>query len=107
MNKLALKLPGGEEILPPPTLNPNITDLGSLISGIINIIAYIALFLTFYFLIWGAWSYIFAGGEKEALGKARERIKWALIGLIIVLLSYSIARYAGEIFPPAGGDLPF
>ena len=107
MKYLALKLPGGEEIQPPSDLNPNIVDLGSFISGIINIVSFIAMFLTFYFLIWGAWSYIFASGEKEALGKARERIKWALIGLLVVLLSYSIARYAGEILPPVGGDLPF
>lgn len=82
------------------------TSLASIVSGIVNIVSFIAIFLTFYFLVWGAWSYIFAGGEKEALGKARERIKWALIGLLVLLMAYTIATYAGEIFPSKGG-LPF
>ncbi|MEK7616568.1 MAG: hypothetical protein AAB414_00745 [Patescibacteria group bacterium] len=103
MNKLALKLPGGEDIDNPV---PQIPDLGALVSGLLNISIFIAAFLSFYYLIWGAWAYIFASGEKENLAKAREKIKWALIGLLVTVMAYTIATYAGQIFPAKGG-LPF
>jgi len=102
--KITLNLPGGQTIDNP---SPNITDLGGFLSGLLNITFYIATFLAFYFLIWGAFQYILAGGKKEELAKARARISWALIGLIIVFAAYLIAKFASEIFPPSKGGLPF
>lgn len=106
MNKLALQLPGGNIVSPPPDLKKDFVDLASLLSPVLNIIFYIAVFLTFYYLVWGALSYIMAQGQKENLAKARSRITWALVGLMVTLLSYFIAKYAAEIFKPTGG-VPF
>jgi len=77
-----------------------------LLSGGLNIALYIALFIAFYYLVWGAFQYIVASGKKEELAKARARITWALIGLIVVLLAFFIAKFAAEILQPKGG-LPF
>lgn len=85
----------------------NLTNLGDVLSGLLNITLYIAVFLAFYYLVWGIFAYIMASGKKEELGKARARITWALIGLIIVFLSYFIARFVSEAFPPTRGGLPF
>lgn len=108
ISQLALTLPGTKNIIPSPVDNTDvkITDLAGFISSLLNILFYIAAFLAFYFLIWGAFSYIVAQGKKEELAKAKARITWALIGLIVVFLSYSIAKFASEIFTPKGG-LPF
>lgn len=106
MEKLALQLPGGNIVSPPPDLKKDFVDLASLLSPVLNIIFYIAVFLTFYYLVWGALSYIMAQGQKENLSKARSRITWALVGLMVTLLSYFIAKYAAEIFKPIGG-VPF
>ncbi|OGE28322.1 hypothetical protein A2867_04910 [Candidatus Daviesbacteria bacterium RIFCSPHIGHO2_01_FULL_40_11] len=106
MEKLALQLPGGNTIPPPTGLKPDFQDLASLITPLLNIIFYLALFLTFYYLIWGALSYIMAQGQKENLAKARARITWALIGLMVTLLAFFIAKFIGEVFTPKGG-LPF
>lgn len=97
--------PGGEGVRRTPGAQ-DFPDLASILSGLLNIAIFIAAFLSFYYLIWGAWSYIFAHGEKENLAKARERIKWALIGLLVTIMAYTIATYAGQIFPSKGG-LPF
>ena len=112
IQQLALQLPGGQTIN-----NPNVPGLGSLkgefkdlasfISPLLNIVFFIAMFLAFYYLIWGAFQYIVASGKKEELAKARQRINWALVGLIVVFLAYFIARFAAEIFPPGKGGLPF
>lgn len=107
MNKIALTLPGSSPISGPDDLKSEFTDLGSFISPLLQIVFYIAAFLAFYFLIWGAFQYIMAQGNKENLAKARARITWALIGLIVVLLSFFIAQFAGQIFSPSKGGLPF
>ncbi len=108
MSKLALTLPGGHTIANPVD-NPvaKITDLGSFVSGLLNIAFFVAAFLAFYFLVWGAFAYMMAQGDKENLAKARARITYAIIGLIVVLLAYFIAQFAGEIFKPTKGGLPF
>ncbi len=108
IQEVALKLPGGNTIdNPVDNTNVKITDLAGLISPLLNIIFYIATFLAFYYLVWGALQYIMAQGKKEDLAKARAKITWALIGLIVVFLSYTAAKYVSEIFPPGRGGLPF
>ncbi|MBI4035691.1 hypothetical protein HY383_01955 [Candidatus Daviesbacteria bacterium] len=106
--KIALKLPGGNEVPQPPELtNLGFNNLASLISGLLNIVFYLAVFFAFYWLVWGAFQYILAQGKKEELGKAKARITWALIGLIVILLAFIITKFAAEIFPPSKGGLPF
>lgn len=96
--KIALTLPGGNTIPAPSGLKAEFQDLASFLSPLLNIAFYIAVFLAFYYLVWGAYAYLFASGEKENLAKARARIRWALIGLMVVFASYLIATYAQEIF---------
>lgn len=103
---VALKLPGGHTVTGPDTLKGEFTNLGSVISPLLTIAFYIAAFLAFYYLVWGAFAYIMAQGNKENLAKARARITFALIGLIIILMAFFLAQYAGEIFTPQKG-LPF
>lgn len=101
-----LNFPGGEAV---PNPVPQFGNLASLISLFLNIAFFAAVFLTFYFLIWGAFQYIMAKGDKESLAKARARITWAIVGLLVVLMAYFVAKYAAQIFPPQGGEgaLPF
>ena len=110
MKDLKPTIPGFDKIYDFYKSSPNqpgkFDSLGNLLSGLLNIIFYIAVFLTFYYLVWGALSYIMAQGQKENLSKARSRITWALVGLMVTLLSFSIAKFAAEIFQPTGG-VPF
>ncbi len=84
----------------------NLTDF---LSPLINIIFYIAVFIAFYFLIWGAFAYLMSQGKKENLALARARITYALVGLVVVFLAFFVATFASEIFPPTPGHggLPF
>lgn len=107
LKSIALQLPGFPAVSGPENLKPEFVDLASFLSGLLNIAFFIAVFLTFYFLVWGGFQYILASGNKEELAKARSRIRWALIGLLIVFIAYFIARFAGEIFKPGRGGLPF
>lgn len=81
--------------------------VGEVLSGFLNIVFTLAIFLAFFWLIWGGYQYILASGKKEDLAKARARITWAFVGLAVTLMAYFIARFASEIFPPTKGGLPF
>lgn len=118
MEYLALTLPGfsPSPIPTPPGLKGEFVNLASFLSGLLNITFYLATFLAFYWLTWGAFQYILAKGNKEDLAKARAKITWALIGLMVIFLAYFIAKFTGEIFPPRlgpgappipGGGVPF
>lgn len=82
---------------------PATFKIADLVSIFFEIAVFTAAFMAFYWLIWGAVQYIMAGGKKEDLAKARARITWAIVGLAVVLLSYLIATYAGEVFPSRPG----
>lgn len=78
-------------------------SLGSFLTNIFPVAIYIAAFLAFIWLVWGAFQYIVAGGNKENLAKARSRITWAIVGLIITLLAFLIAQFAAQIIKPKTG----
>lgn len=108
MIQLALKIPSFNEPVPTPSgLRPEFTNLTSFINPLLVIVFYVAGFLAFYFLIWGAFQYIVASGDKEQLQKARTRITWAILGLSFIFLAYFVAQYASEIFAPGVGGSPF
>lgn len=90
-----------------PNFRGTNANLGAFISGLLNLALLIAAFLTFYFLVWGAFQYMMAQGNKEELAKARLRITWAIVGLLVTVSAYLIATFAGEIFPATRGGLPF
>lgn len=100
MNKLALELPGGQNITDPQA---QFTDLGGLISGLFTVAIFIAAFLSFIWLVWGAFQYIVAGGNKENLAKARARITWAIVGLLLTLIAFLVAQFAAQILPSSTG----
>jgi hypothetical protein len=67
--------------------------LNNLISIIYSLIVFIFLFM----LIFAAFQWITAGGDKEAVAKARARITNAIIGLIILALAFFITRFTGQL----------
>jgi CHASE2 domain-containing sensor protein len=40
--------------------------------------------------VWGAVQMILSGGDKEAVSKARGKITWAIIGIVLMSISYLI-----------------
>lgn len=79
---------------------------GDVISGLFNITFYLATFLAFFWIVWAAFQYIAAGGDKQKLAQARSRITWALVGLLIIALAFLIAKYIAEILKPVGTIIP-
>lgn len=76
-------------------------DIGTLalfISNGVKLIFVIGGLAFFFMLLWGAFEYITAGGEKEKVGSATKRMTNALIGMVILLSSYVIFKLVNTIF---------
>lgn len=101
MKQLSWKVPGFEVGEGFPQLRPDLSgaQLGDLITKLLNLTFTVAAFLMFFWAIWGVFQYIFAGGNKEGLAKARSRITWAIVGFIITLLAFIISQFIQQIFP--------
>lgn len=72
--------------------------IGSLIGNAINLIFVAAAILALIFLIIGGVKWLTSQGEKEGVTKARETIVAAVVGLVIVFLSYIIINFLLNLF---------
>ena len=69
-----------------------------LLSNGINLIFAVAAILALVFLIIGGVKWLTSQGEKEAVNKARETIVAAVVGLVIIFLSYLIINFVLNLF---------
>ena len=74
------------------------TDIGSLLGNIIIASMVIAGLMVFFYLIMGGIQYITSGGDKAQAEAARNRITYALIGLVIVVGSFAIIKLIEQFF---------
>ncbi|PIS23141.1 hypothetical protein COT49_01630 [candidate division WWE3 bacterium CG08_land_8_20_14_0_20_40_13] len=72
--------------------------VGDVISSVIPNIYYVAGLIFFFLLVFGGVSYMMAGGDDKAIGKAKNTITAAVIGLAIVLLSGFVVRVLETVF---------
>jgi ABC-type Fe3+ transport system permease subunit len=105
LNKLALNVPGisGDTNIPNPEglqfSGPAQTSLGYVLSQFLNLFFTLAIVLSFLYFVWGAYEYIIAQGQKEALNNAKERIRYSLVGFILIVIAFLISNWAPSIFP--------
>lgn len=76
----------------PPSGVATDTDLTVLLTRIINILLGIAGLVAVIFLIVGGFRYITAGGNEEAAEAGKKAIVNAIIGIVIIILSFVIVR---------------
>ncbi|HYC79935.1 MAG TPA: hypothetical protein VEC17_02820 [Candidatus Binatia bacterium] len=74
----------------------NESTLTGFILRVINIALALAGLIAVLFLIIGGFRYITAGGNDEAAGSAKKIILNAVIGIIVVILSFVVVRVVGN-----------
>ncbi|MBD3281830.1 hypothetical protein GF391_03730 [Candidatus Uhrbacteria bacterium] len=79
------------------------TDLFTIIGRIINIALGFVGVLLLIILLYSGYEYMTAGGDAEKVQNATKRIRNAIIGLIIIFLSFAIVNFIMGIFSPGGG----
>jgi hypothetical protein len=104
MDKLALNLPGIQntiQVSPFPGLTNNVANgtIGSITTDLLGITFMIAGFVSFIWALLGVYQYITAGGNKEGLGKARAKITWAIVGLLLTSLAFAVSGYVRQLSP--------
>ncbi|OGD83901.1 hypothetical protein A2165_00215 [Candidatus Curtissbacteria bacterium RBG_13_40_7] len=80
-----------QNIVPEDTIG-KVTDLVAVIRAIIQFILIVAFVAAFIMLLIGGIRWITAGGDEKGVASARNMITAALIGLVVVLISYAIIR---------------
>lgn len=100
--KIALSIPGFGKIdsgLPQgvPTGGLDTTGQNAIWVGIeLFLVGAILLFI--YYVIRGGINMTTSGGDKEKFQRGRERVRYAIIGLIVVFLSLFIVNFIGTLF---------
>ncbi|TSC65712.1 MAG: Uncharacterized protein G01um101477_369 [Candidatus Doudnabacteria bacterium Gr01-1014_77] len=68
--------------------------VNTLLVRVINIILSISASLAILFVVIGGFKYITSNGNEEAASKGRQTLVNAIIGLVIIILAYTIVRIA-------------
>lgn len=101
MKLLSLKLPGNIGITPPEALGNVKGGEGKLID-IIQAFVYLffifAIILALFVLIYSGWLWLTSAGDKQKIAAIKQRMTYALIGLIVVFLSFFIVNFVTRFF---------
>ncbi len=74
---------------PPPIITHPQQVIG-LLSSILGFVWTIMGIVVVLMLLYAGFKFVTAGGETEAIGKAKDMVKYSLIGIVIMLLSGGI-----------------
>lgn len=75
---------------PPGAVVTSIGDIMRIVETAVNWAFSLLLILAVLFIFYSAWIYMTAGGELEAVTRAKKNLLYAVIGIVIALLARSI-----------------
>ncbi|HKC14926.1 MAG TPA: hypothetical protein VKC89_03145 [Patescibacteria group bacterium] len=73
-------------------------SVSSLLSFGVTILLVISIILTLFFLVLGGIDMITSGGDKQKVVNARHKLTYAVLGLLVVFLSFLIVNLIGSVF---------
>lgn len=85
-----------------PVCNLSAAKFGALLGNIINLIFIIAIIAALFYLIYGGIKWLTSEGDKSSVEAARQHIIAAIVGLIIVFMSYFILNVVVTFFTGTG-----
>ena len=94
---LVLASPSFAQVNIRPDIVPAV-NIGNVVRAVINILFVVAAVIAIIFLIWGGIKWTLSGGDKAALESARGHIIAAIVGLILVFLSFFILTFVFNFF---------
>jgi TRAP-type C4-dicarboxylate transport system permease small subunit len=75
-----------------------VNELPNAMNGVFDLLILTAILLCLMYLIWGGIDWMLSGGDKQKIDRARGKIAFAIIGLIIVFLAFLIINAAFTLF---------
>ena len=76
-----------------------------LFGRVIEILLFFLGAVTLAFLLWGSLKFIHSSGDPKAVASAKNTMTYAMIGLVVVLLSFAILNFVGEFLGLPKGQL--
>lgn len=73
-------------------------EAGDVVGGLVTLLFIAAIIVALFYLIWGGFKWLTSGGDKGAVQQAREHIVAAIIGLVVIFLSYFILNILLQFF---------
>ena len=105
MQYFALTLPGGKTItaggsLPDVQGGPGsaLNYIKTVITKTIVLVLIVGIVITLIYLILGGMQWVTSQGEKDKVEAARKKLTFAIIGLLVILLSFAIVALFGGMF---------
>lgn len=71
-------------------------DIREIVIDIVNIFLTFLAIIFLVLIIWGGYEWMMAGGNEDKVSKAKDRIKNGIIGMVIILVAYSITNFVIE-----------
>lgn len=91
-----LKMPGNDNIEGP--LGADITNVGSIITKAIPYIFSFAGLALLLMLIMAGFDLLTSAGDAKKLEMGKQRLTYAILGILIIIVAYWIVQLAGKIF---------
>lgn len=87
------------------TVNPlaKFSDIASIANIVSSLFVILASLAFVFIMLLGAFTFLTAGGDEEKVKQAQKTLKFAIIGMVIVFISFLIVKLIEKIF---GIDLP-
>lgn len=103
MKLLALTIGGNGQVsfpvnVPGQIAAINALSLQSLVRFGVAFLFVAAILLAFFFFLFGGVRWIMSQGDKKQLDEAQKTLKYALVGLVVVFLSFFIVNLIGFVF---------
>jgi bacteriorhodopsin len=95
-NQLALTISGYGQINPKGVPSGNIS--GQVVANGIILLMVFAAILTLFYLLWAGINWVMSEGDKAKITQARNKITYAIIGLVLIFLSFFIAMTTARFF---------
>jgi hypothetical protein len=91
---------------PIPIVGAGGMPTGGIEGGILNkilgtgfsVLVIIGIILCLYVLVLSGWQWIFSSGDKQSIGKVRQRISYALVGLVVIFISFVLINLLTNFF---------
>lgn len=82
--------------------------IGNFVGNLIGIVYTVAAIVFLFMMIWGAFQWMTSGGEKEGIAAARKRLTYAIIGILLLAVTFFLAGIIGRLtgFTFFKGQLP-
>lgn len=109
MNKILLsQLKIGNQTIDSPLVDKNgnqYQNLGQIIGAVTNFLIPIGAVILLFVLIWGGYDFMLSQGSPDKIKSARSKIVSGIVGLVLMVFAFIIAKFISYLFDINGGIL--